>query len=138
MWNEIQIQYSDAYEIADALMNNEVDLVQLESVPIFAAKARLVEEAVWDFAMVNQLKQIVGPKRHGGLGINDGSIRVIPFSIGDVFLQKLCLFNPDPAKRMVNMLMECSPAHKSLLTWIRHIHTTGRNDTKSNNINDKL
>ena len=29
-------------------MNNEVDLVQLKYVPGFAAKARLVEEAVWE------------------------------------------------------------------------------------------
>lgn len=53
MWNDIQIQFSSAYEIAEALMNNEVDLVLLESVPIFAAKARLVEEAVWDFCKSN-------------------------------------------------------------------------------------
>ena len=56
--------------------------------------------------MVNQLKQIVGPKRHGGLGINDGTIKVIPFSIGDVFLQKLCLFNPEPAERLVKILSQ--------------------------------
>lgn len=48
MLDEIQIQCCDAYEIAEALINKEVSLVQLESVPIFAAKARLVEEAVWE------------------------------------------------------------------------------------------
>lgn len=72
-------------------------------------------------AMVNLLKQIVGPKRHGGLGICDGTIKVIPFSIGDVFLQKLCLFNPEPAERMVKMLLECSPTHKGWLDWIMKV-----------------
>lgn len=72
-------------------------------------------------AMVNQLKQIVGPKRHGGLDISDGTIQVIPFSIGDVFLQKLCLFNPEPAERMVKMLLECSPTHKGWLDWIKKV-----------------
>jgi len=49
MWDEKQIQYSSVYEIAEALMNNEVDIVQLKFLPAFAAKARLVEEAVWNF-----------------------------------------------------------------------------------------
>lgn len=48
MWDEIQIQCSDAYEIAEALINNEVNLTQLKSVPAFLPKADLTEEAVWD------------------------------------------------------------------------------------------
>lgn len=85
--------------------------------------ARLATEYVWNCypAIINQLKQIVGPKRHGGLGISDGTIKVIPFSIGDVFLQKLCLFNPVPAERMVKMLMECSPVHKGWLELIKKV-----------------
>ena len=48
MWDDIRIQCSDAYEIAEALINNEVSLVKLTAVSVFAAKACFVEEAVWD------------------------------------------------------------------------------------------
>lgn len=49
MWDDIQIQCSDAFEIAEALINKEVNLSQLKSVSAFASKAALTEDAVWDY-----------------------------------------------------------------------------------------
>lgn len=59
-------------------------------------------------SLVMQLKSIVGDPREGGLGISDGSLDVIPLSIGEVFFQSLCLFDPEPAKVVVKKLIEYS------------------------------
>lgn len=67
-------------------------------------------------AFVNRLKKTVHE-----LGITDGSINVIPFSIGEVFLQRLCIFNPEPAERMVKMLMDCIPPQKGWKGLFKHI-----------------
>ena len=74
----------------------------------------LAEEYVNKFypALLNKLKHIVGPKRYGGLGVNNGNVNIIPFSVGELFLRRFFLFNPEPAKKMVKTLMECTPAHK--------------------------
>lgn len=50
----------------------------------------------------NTLKRIVS---RDGLGLTDGRLRVIPFSIGEVFFQDLCIFNPESAKILVDLLM---------------------------------
>lgn len=69
-------------------------------------------------AFVNQLKRIVGPKTHDnsdGLGLTDGSLDVIPFSVGEFFFQKLCVYDPCPAENLVKLLMECSnPTPRSI------------------------
>lgn len=54
MWDEMQIQFSDAIEIAEALINNEVNISQLKSMHAFGAKADLVEDAVWDICKNSQ------------------------------------------------------------------------------------
>lgn len=59
-------------------------------------------------ALVTQLKRIVGDPSQGGLGLSDGSLKVIPLSIGDVYFQSLCMFDPVPATTLVNLLMEYS------------------------------
>lgn len=59
-------------------------------------------------SLVTQLKAIVGDPREGGLGLSDGRLQVIPLSIGEVFFQSLCLFDPAPATVLVNLLMEYS------------------------------
>lgn len=59
-------------------------------------------------SLVTQLKLIVGDPKLGGLGLSDGTIQVIPLSIGEVFFQSLCLFDPEPASVLVNLLMEYS------------------------------
>lgn len=93
--------------------------------------SRLATEYVGNcyLSFANRLKQHV--RR---LGINDGRLEVIPFSIGEVFLKSLCLFNPEPAERMVKMLMDCSPAHTDWLTRIRQLiqgGNTTQNQTKA-------
>lgn len=64
-------------------------------------------------SLVTQLKVIVGDPREGGLGLSDGSLDVIPLSIGEVFFQSLCLFDPAPATILVNLLMEYSKVAES-------------------------
>ncbi len=59
-------------------------------------------------SLVTQLKVIIGDPRDGGLGLSDGSMKVIPLSIGEVFFQNLCLFDPEPASVLVKLLMEYS------------------------------
>lgn len=59
-------------------------------------------------SLVTQLKAIVGDPKEGGLGLSDGSLQVIPLSIGEVFFQSLCLFDPEPATVLVNLLVEYS------------------------------
>lgn len=59
-------------------------------------------------SLVTQLKLICGDPKQGGLGLNNGSLDVIPLSIGKVYLQQLCLFDPQPATVLVNKLMEYS------------------------------
>lgn len=59
-------------------------------------------------SLVTQLQSILGDPRSGGLGISDGSIKVIPLSIGEVFFQDLCFFDPEPAEKLVNRLIEYS------------------------------
>lgn len=54
-------------------------------------------------ALVKSLKQILGPK---GLKLTDGRIEIIPLSIGEVFFQKLCLFDAEPAEGLVNTLLQ--------------------------------
>lgn len=53
-------------------------------------------------SFVNILKSIVGPR---GLGLTDGKFSVIPFSIGEVFFQDLCLFDPESVKVLLDFLM---------------------------------
>ena len=64
-------------------------------------------------SLVNQLKVIVGDPKEGGLGISDGSLNVIPLSIGEVFFQSLCLFDPAPATVLVRLLLEYSKVAES-------------------------
>lgn len=59
-------------------------------------------------SLVTQLKAIVGDPKEGGLGLSDGTLQVIPLSIGEVFFQSLCLFDPEPATVLVNLLVEYS------------------------------
>ena len=59
-------------------------------------------------SLVTQLKLIIGDPRAGGLGLSDGTLKVIPLSIGEVFFQSLCLFDPEPATVLVNLLIEYS------------------------------
>lgn len=56
------------------------------------------------YHFVTELKKIVGNPCKGGLGLSDDSIAIIPFSIGEVFFQQLCIFNPEPTKRLVEMM----------------------------------
>lgn len=71
---------------------------------------RCAEEAAEEYfgSLVTQLKAIVGNPDDGGLGISDGTLPVIPLSIGEVFFQKLCLFDPEPATVLVDLLIEYS------------------------------
>lgn len=59
-------------------------------------------------SLVTQLKVIVGNPKAGGLGLTDGSLEVIPLSIGEVFFQSLCLFDPEPATVLVQKLIAYS------------------------------
>lgn len=59
-------------------------------------------------SLVTQLKVIVGDPEEGGLGLSDGTLQVIPLSIGEVFFQSLCMFDPAPASVLVNLLMDYS------------------------------
>lgn len=61
-------------------------------------------------SFTNQMISIVGP---GGLQLNDGSIPVIPMSIGDVYFKDLCIVNTDYAKVIVKLLMEYSKVAES-------------------------
>ena len=63
--------------------------------------------------VATELKRIVGDPHDGGLGLSDGSIPVIPFSIGEVFFQQLCLFDPESSENFVRMLMKISPDYYS-------------------------
>lgn len=54
-------------------------------------------------ALVRSLKQILGPK---GLKLTDGRIEIIPLSIGEVFFQKLCIFDSEHATRLVKTLLQ--------------------------------
>lgn len=77
-------------------------------------KTCAMEAASVNFSsLVNQLKSIVGDPREGGLGLTDGTIPVIPLSIGEVFFRSLCLFDPEPATVLVNLLMEYSKVAES-------------------------
>lgn len=73
------------------------------------AWVRCAEDAARNYfgALVNQLKVIMGNSK-GGLGLNDGTLQVIPLSIGEVFFKSLCLFDEAPASTLVNLLMEYS------------------------------
>ena len=57
-------------------------------------------------AFINTLlKRIVGSPANGGLGLTNERFSLIPFSIGEVFFQDLCIFNPESAKVLVDLLM---------------------------------
>lgn len=56
------------------------------------------------YYFVNVLRNIVGNPRAGGLRLSDGSIPVIPFSMGEVFFQQLCIFNSEPTRRLLEMM----------------------------------
>lgn len=57
------------------------------------------------YSLVTQLKVIIGDK---GLGLSDGTLQVIPLSIGEVFFNSLCIFDPAPAETLVKLLIEYS------------------------------
>ncbi|MBQ0128410.1 MAG: hypothetical protein KBT57_01090 [bacterium] len=59
-------------------------------------------------SLVTQLKKILGNPGNGGLGLTNGTIDVVPLSIGEVFFQSLCLFDPEPASVLVKQLIEYS------------------------------
>jgi hypothetical protein len=50
----------------------------------------------------------MGDPKNGGLGLSDGTLEVIPLSIGEVFFQSLCIFDPAPAEVLVKLLIEYS------------------------------
>lgn len=60
--------------------------------------------------LLNTLKKVVGSTHEGGLGLNDGKINIIPFSVGELFFEQLFLFNPEPAKQLVKFLIKCTKA----------------------------
>lgn len=70
-------------------------------------------------ALVTSLKKIVGPTEYGGLGLSNGDLDVIPLSIGEVFFKSLCLFDPQPASVLVNLLMKYAKADESNSRWNR-------------------
>lgn len=49
--------------------------------------------------------------------INGGNISVIPFSIGEVCFQDLCLFNAEPAKQVVKNLLEQTKGFRVGRRW---------------------
>lgn len=76
---------------------------------------RCAENAARDYfySLVTQLKVIMGDPRNGGLGLSDGTLQVIPLSIGEVFFQSLCIFDPAPAEVLVKLLIEYSKVAES-------------------------
>lgn len=90
-----------------------ISLIVTKSDELSSDKAqwvRCAEQAAREYfsPLVNQLRLIVGDPADGGLGLTDGSLSVIPLSIGEVFFQSLCLFDPEPATELVKMLLEYS------------------------------
>lgn len=70
-------------------------------------------------SLVTSLKRIVGSPEYGGLGLSNGDLDVIPLSIGEVFFKSLCLFDPQPASVLVNLLMKYAKADESNSRWNR-------------------
>lgn len=54
-------------------------------------------------AFITSLSRIVGP---AGLKLTDGSVPIHPLSIGQVFFQKMCLFERQPAEMLVQTIMD--------------------------------
>lgn len=70
-------------------------------------------------ALVTSLKKIVGPPANGGLGLSDGTLKVIPLSIGEVFFKSLCIFDPEPASVLIDLLIEYAKVGESNSWWNR-------------------
>lgn len=65
-------------------------------------------------SLLTTLKKIVGPN---GLGLSNGRVRVIPLSIGEVFFKTLCIFDPEPARELVELLIEYANTSEKDPRW---------------------
>lgn len=76
-------------------------------------------------SLVTSLKRIVGPPANGGLGLSDGKLKVIPLSIGEVFFKSLCIFDPEPARVLIDLLIEYAKVGESN-SWISRLKRAAR------------
>lgn len=77
---------------------------------------RIVVEFITKYydSFVESLKKIVSPIN--GLGLT-GCLRIFPFSMGEVFFQQLCLFDPSSADSLLRFLMPQNPNPKRSWRW---------------------
>lgn len=81
----------------------------------------------------NTLKHIIGPHC---LGLTDGRIKVIPFSIGEVFFKDLCIFNLESAKVLVDELIDYAKESEHD-TWKHRFRALLHNIQKPQIVNPK-
>lgn len=86
------------------------------------------------YHLVTSLKRVVG---HDGLGLGDNSLKVIPFSIGEVFFKDLCIYDPEPAKAFVNLLLS-SLKESAYNSWIRRMWLLLKNRLHGMNNPDEM
>lgn len=66
-------------------------------------------------SLIKSLKTILSS--HDRLGLGDGLIKVIPFSIGEVFFQQMCFFDSRSADILLHLLMSPPKPHPKRPWW---------------------
>lgn len=64
----------------------------------------------------NTLSKIIGPD---GLALNNGTVNILPMSIGQIYLQMLCVFDPETSEQIVNLLLQYSKGTENKQTFFQ-------------------
>lgn len=67
----------------------------------------------------NELAAFWGPLKNVCKDTGVGDLKVLAYSVGDVFAQKLCKFDPSDTEKVIDKLLTKTPAEGGLFDWLR-------------------